>query len=159
MSAQAIASERSASQLAIASALIAGTILLAHQSTSARVIKACDLGGIVDAHCCVYAMGFTLGALDLALAAVFGKRMVRVCLTISTAMLLIFITGSIALQSQAAHHRSRVFDERPACRHALRGSEPALCWYTYAVLDLLILLFSCLVLAIYVVEYERIVGQ
>ena len=159
MSAHAIASERSASQLAIASAFIAGTILLAHQATSARVIKACDLGGIVDAHCGVYAMGFILGALDLALAAVYGKRMVRVCLTISTTMLWIFIMGSIALQSHAAHHRARVFHDRPACRHALKGSALALCWYTYAVLDLLMLLFSCLVLAVYVVFYERIVGQ
>ena len=157
--ADAIASQDPASAIAFISAFITAIALLAYHATSARVIRACDLGGIFYAHCCVYATGFSLGALQLALFLVFGRKVHIVRVAISSVVLLIFIFGSIALQSHAIHHRQRVFHDRLACRHMLKNSAFAFSWYTYAVLDLMACVSSCLVLAIIVRESIRAMHQ
>jgi hypothetical protein len=157
--AEAIASQNSATELAFKGAFITTITLLAYHATSARVIKTCDLGGIFHAHCSVYAMGFSLGALQLALFLVFGRKVHMVRVAISSVMLLIFIFGSMVLQSHATHHRQRVFHDRPACRHMLKDSALAFSWYTYAVLDLMACVSSSLVLAIIVRESTRALHQ
>jgi len=157
--AEAIAAEESEKSLTSMGAFITCITLIAYHATSTPVIKACDLGGIFYAHCCVYATGFVLGALQLALSFVFGKRVHTVRLAISTIMLMIFIFGSIALQSHASYHRQRVFHERPPCRHMLNYSTLAFHWYTYAVLDLLACVSSCLVLVALACESQRASDQ
>ena len=157
--AEAIASQDPASELAFNGAFITTITLLAYHATSARVIKACDLGGIFHAHCCVYATGFSLGALQLTLFLVFGRKVHMVRVAISSVVLLLFIFGSIALQCHATHHRQRVFRDRPACRHMLKNSALAFSWHTYAVLDLMACVSSSLVLAIIVRESTRAVHQ
>lgn len=153
--AEAIAAEESEKSLTFTGAFITGITLLAYHATNTHVIKTCDLGSIFYAHCCVYATGFVLGALQLALFFMFDKRVHTVRLAISTVMLAIFIFGSIALQSHAAYHRQRVFHERPACKYMFKDSALAFHWYTYAVLDLLACVSSCLVLVALAFECQR----
>jgi len=146
---QAIAEHDTTASLAQGSAVLAGMVLLAQSMTDTHVIQACDLDGIVHAHCYVYATVCILGALQMAVHVTFGKRAHRVRWTLTCVKLLVLVIGPLALQEDAIHHRRRVLNDHPACRHALRGSILAFSWHTYAFLDL----FSCVLCSLLLITF------
>ena len=146
---QAITEHDTTTSLAQGSAVLAGTVLLAQSMTDTHVIQACDLDGIVHAHCYVYATTCILGALQMGVQAAFGKRGHRARWALMCVKLLILVVGPIALQEDAIRHRRRVLNDHPACRHALGGSILAFSWHTYAFLDL----FSCVLCSLLLIGF------
>ena len=132
---------------------IVACVFLAYHMTDPHIIRACDLGNVVRAHCCVYSAAFCGYAIQSLLVVVVKQTdIVRsVMWAVSVAQILMSVSTTAGLLCISASQSHRAL-QLPACRHALRGSWLAFAWYTHVPLDAACMVFYLYGVYVYFIE-------